>query len=128
MGFGAASVAWSTSLCAWINFAILAFALQRMLGSYLSSYFWTQLGKLLGATGAASLCCILSMHLLGFEMPLMQIVFSRSLSLPQGIANQGFQLLLPAALFGGTLLFFAWLFRVKDLLALVPKFKKSPVG
>lgn len=56
IGWGAASIAWATSVSAWLNVAILGWYLWQRSGSYLTKGFWMGLGKvsLATASGAAS--------------------------------------------------------------------------
>lgn len=110
LGCGTEAVALSTSLCAWVNFALLACGLR----SHIQQAIWLPFGKVAVATAAAALACCFASAALG--MPLMQASI-----FPRHFSEQAMQLLLPTALFGFFLLFFAWITRAEDLFYLLKK-------
>lgn len=121
LNWGAASVAWATSLCAWLNFALLAWALHQSTGSYISQDFWQQFGKVTFTTVASAAVCMLAMGAVGQAMPLHEIAMGLPASFPRRFAEQAMQLLFPAAIFGGAILVIARLIRCEDILSLLKR-------
>lgn len=121
LDLGAAAVAWSTSFCAWLNFALLAWSLHKNSGSYLSEDFWHHFGKVTLTTIASAAICILAMAALGQAMPLKEIALGLPTSFPRHFSQQAMQLLLPAAIFGAAILMIARLLRCDDILSLLKK-------
>lgn len=54
LGWGTASVAYATNISAWVNLAILVFALREYSGKILSFYFWDRIWLTVWATVIAS--------------------------------------------------------------------------
>lgn len=114
-GCGAAAVSLSTSLCAWVNFGLLAYGLRHHIAS---------LAKSGGVILAISLAAVLTLVVLStFDQspPLKQILMGVAFPLPHSFADQAMQLLWPSALFGVLLAGCAWVTRAEDLLALLKR-------
>ncbi len=121
LGCGAAAVALSTSLCAWVNFAILACALRKNREVSLEPQFFYHLSKVTFATAAAAAICWIALSAFGQELSLKQIATGVPPSFSRHFADQATQLVLPSALFGLSLLATAWIVKAEDILALLRK-------
>ncbi len=62
LGLGAASVAFATSIAAWYNCGMLIYALKEKNGSFISSSFWTGVGRV-GLASAAASCVVMIVSL-----------------------------------------------------------------
>jgi putative peptidoglycan lipid II flippase len=117
--WGAASIAWATSLSAWVNLALLSYVLSLQKDNLIDRYLWISLEKL----GLALLIAIMTLYgcewlffgPIHFWHPWTQV----TLTYPQGFWSQLTQVLQRGLAFGLPFLMMAHLLRLEEMTGLI---------
>jgi putative peptidoglycan lipid II flippase len=121
LGLGSASVAFATSLSAWVNVALLALALKKAMGTFASRSMRIDIGKLLLASLAASAAVLITDILFWGESLPFEILRSNA-HFTHYFSEQFVRLMGQFLFFCTTFALFGWLLNASELL----KFKLSP--
>lgn len=110
---GAESVALATSISAFVNMGILLYALRRQMGRLFSRH---AIDSFLYISLASLIAAVLT---LPFSPELIRFFLDVPFAMPVDLISQTLYLVRSGAIFVVVLIFFAWLFDAKELLALV---------
>jgi putative peptidoglycan lipid II flippase len=121
LGFGAASVAFATSISAWFNFAWLALALAKNFGSVLSYSTKISLGKVLAVSIAAAAAVVLSDVFFGDGNAALAMAKGQHPFFPDQIVPQMTLFLREALSFAAGFTIAVWFVKGYDLFDWIPQ-------
>lgn len=126
-GLGASSIAIATSFSAWVNLALLAYALTYS-RQIISRTFLVSTGKiLLASAGACVAVCFVDFFVLHSKGAAWQILEASAPYFPRGFTGQLSHFAIQASSFSIVLLLLAKLLNVEDLIGLVEFRRKKEV-
>lgn len=114
-GFGSASVAWATSVSAWVNLVFLAWHLRRIQGPLVAPTFPRALAKLSFATLVGTLSLLTVDQFLHQGSNAWKILLNEPLAFPPSFFLQSIRCLIQFSAFSIPFLVTAWLLKAEEL-------------